>query len=252
MIQPVHSPVRLSFLGRHFYLLASLGLLLLTAIGFRFFYLEGKAYPGRELAPPIRSLLIGHGVLMTVWMLFAVVQPLLVSLQRKRLHLALGRLGALIALGVFITGLRTGIEAARVAPPDLRIFGLLPKDFLTVPVGSILLFGGFVGAGVLWRRRPAWHRPLMLLASLTAVSAALGRIEVVNAWYAGTWLEQTFSAFLTMNLIGLGLLGLRSLSLRRLDLPFAAAWGGMLLGSLAFSLSARTAAWQNVANWLLG
>jgi hypothetical protein len=246
------SPVRTSLLGRHFYLLASIGLLVLTAIGFRFFYLEGKAYPGRELAPPIRGLLIGHGVLMTLWMLFAVMQPLLVRLQRKRLHRVLGIVGALIALGVFLTGLRTGIEAARVAPPDLRLFGLLPKEFLTVPIGAILLFGGFVGAGVFWHRRPDWHRPLMLLASLVAVSAALGRMEWVNAWYAGTWLEQAFSAFLIMNLIGLGLLSLRSWSLRRLDQPFAAAWLVMVLVSLVFSLAARTPAWQKIADWMLG
>jgi hypothetical protein len=49
-----------------------------------------------------------------------------------------------------------------------------------------------------------------------------------------------------MNLLGLGLLILRSLSLRRLDKPFAVAWLVMLLGSLLFSLSTRT------ANWLLG
>lgn len=51
----------------------------------------------------------------------------------------------------------------------------------------------------------------------------LGRIESVNAWHAGIWLEQTFSAFLTLNLLGLGLLVLRSWSLRRLDKPFAVA-----------------------------
>jgi len=52
MSHPSRSPAGASFLGRHFYLIASIGLLMLTAIGFRFFYLEGKAYPGRELAPP--------------------------------------------------------------------------------------------------------------------------------------------------------------------------------------------------------
>lgn len=94
------------------------------------------------------------------------------------------------------------------------------------------------------------------LASATGVAGladgGVGRIESVNAWYAGTWLEQALSAFLIMNLLGLGLLALRSLSLRTLDKPFAVAWGGMLLGSLVFSLSARTVAWQSVANWLLG
>jgi hypothetical protein len=60
---------------RWFYFAASVALLVLTFIGFRMFYLEGRAFPGRPLTPPIRGLLIAHGILMTVWILLAVVQP---------------------------------------------------------------------------------------------------------------------------------------------------------------------------------
>ena len=65
--------------GRWFYSAATLALLVITLAGFRFFYLEGKAYPGRELAPPIRTLLVAHGILMTGWMALAAAQPLLVA-----------------------------------------------------------------------------------------------------------------------------------------------------------------------------
>src|SRR5688572_18691285 len=79
--KPTHS--------RLFYSIASIALLALTFIGFRFFYLHMQAFPGRPLTPPIRTLVIAHGVSMTVWMLLAVVQPLLVAANRKRVHMAL-------------------------------------------------------------------------------------------------------------------------------------------------------------------
>jgi hypothetical protein len=40
--------------------------------------LHGKAYPGRELAPEIRTLLIPHGIGMSAWFLLFLVQPLLI------------------------------------------------------------------------------------------------------------------------------------------------------------------------------
>jgi hypothetical protein len=43
---------------RWFYSAASLSLLVLMFIGFQLFYLQGMAYPGRPLTPPIRTLLI--------------------------------------------------------------------------------------------------------------------------------------------------------------------------------------------------
>ncbi len=40
-----------------------------------------------------------------------------------------------------IVGVVVGIEAARYSPPDLLLFGMNPKQFLTVPVLGILVFG---------------------------------------------------------------------------------------------------------------
>ncbi len=82
-----------SFLQRWFYSLASLSLLVLMFVGFQMFYLQGMAYPGRPLTPPIRTLLIVHGVMMTGWILLAVVQPMLVAKKSVRLHMKLGLLG---------------------------------------------------------------------------------------------------------------------------------------------------------------
>ena len=58
--------------SRLFYSIASIVLLVLTLIGFRMFYLHLQAFPGRPLTPPIRTLLIVHGVSMTIWMLLSI------------------------------------------------------------------------------------------------------------------------------------------------------------------------------------
>ena len=157
---------------RWFYSVASLSLLVVMFVGFQLFYLHGQAYPGRPLTPPIRTLIIIHGFLMTVWMLLAVVQPLLVGTGHKRLHMKLGILGVVLASGIVLVGLKIGIEAARVTPPDFRLFGLAPKQFMAVPVLSIPVFGLFVLIGVANRRRPEVHRPMMLMASLSVLGAA--------------------------------------------------------------------------------
>ena len=182
--------------SRWFYSIASLSLLVLMFIGFQLFYLQGKAYPGRPLTPPIRTVIIIHGCLMTAWMLLAVTQPLLVGMRHQRIHMKLGVLGVVLAAAIVIAGLHIGIEAAGMSPPELRVFGLAPKEFMAVPVLSILVFGLFISLGVVNRRRPEVHRPMMLMASVSVIGAATGRITPLNAIYAGTWWELVFSAIL--------------------------------------------------------
>lgn len=236
---------------RLFYSFASIILLVLTLIGFRMFYLNLQAFPGRPLTPPIRAVVITHGVLMTIWMLLSVVQPLLVATRRKRLHMTLGLFGTVLAVGIVVTGYLVGVNAARVNPPDLTLFGLNQKEFLTVPLIGVVTFGGFVALGVWHRRRPEVHRPMMFMASLSVVAAAMGRMPMLNAWYAGTRLEQWFSAFLSMLILGALLLALKSMMERRFDRWFAGAFATLALICVTVSLVAKTEAWVQLATWLM-
>src|SRR5690606_20229519 len=100
---------------RWFYSMASLSLLVIMVIGFQWFYLQGKAYPGRPLTPPIRTFVIIHGCLMTAWILLAVAQPMLIATKRRILHKKLGMFGAVLAAVIVVAGLHIGIESARVS-----------------------------------------------------------------------------------------------------------------------------------------
>lgn len=237
--------------NRLFYSAASLTLLVLTFIGFRMFYQNMEAFPGRPLTPPIRTLVIVHGALMTAWMLLSVVQPLLVASGRKRLHMTLGLFGTALAVAIVVASYLVAVNAARVNPPDLKVFGLTPKEFLTVPLSSIVAFGAFVLIGIRYRRRPEVHRPMMLMASIAIVSAALGRMPAINDWYAGTWLEDWFSAFLTTLLLGAVLFGIKCTLERRIDRWFAAALSALAMVWMISSLIAKTDVWVQFATLLM-
>jgi hypothetical protein len=102
--------------ARLFYFGAAALLLVLMFLGFLQFYLHGRAYPNRELAPPIRTLLILHGIGMSAWVLLFLVQPLLIVAGNRRVHMMLGRIGAIFAVGIVILGLRLGVESTVITP----------------------------------------------------------------------------------------------------------------------------------------
>jgi hypothetical protein len=224
----------------------------LTFLGFQQFYLHGRAYPDRPLTPPIRSLIIVHGAAMAAWMLLFAVQPLLVATGRRRLHMRLGLLGAGLAAVVVLVGLRLGIESARVNPPDLRLWNLTPRQFMTVPLIGIATFGAFVAIGVWQRKRPAIHRPMMLLAMLAAMPAALDRIDAVKNLYSDTLWGPLFGPFFGMLAIGLLLFVLKWALTREFDRWFAIGYVGLVAISAGIMRLATTSAWDRFAGFLLG
>jgi hypothetical protein len=237
--------------ARWFYSIASFSLLVLTFIGFQLFYLKGEAYPGRPLTPPIRTLVITHGILMSVWMLLAVVQPLLVGMRFKRVHMKLGILGMLLTIAMVFVGWMVGIAATRVNPPEMQLFGLNGRQFMAVPLVGIIVFALFVLIGVMNRRRPEIHRPMMLMATLSVVAAALGRIPQISAWSFGTWWEQTFSAFVMTVVIGAILLVGKCIVTRSFDRWFAASFVLLAAASAGITFLARTQGWDQFALYLL-
>lgn len=234
-----------------FYSGAALLLLALMFLGFQQFYLHGKAYPDRELAPPIRTLIILHGAGMSAWVLLFLMQPLLVVSGNRRVHMMLGRIGAVLAACIVILGFRLGVEATRISPPDMIIWGLTPTQFMAVPIISIIIFAGFVITGVWNRRRPEVHRPMMLLATLAAIPAAVSRIDSITALYHGTLWEALFGPFFGTLAVGTFLLALKWLLTRSVNRWFTLGYAGLVIFSVLIMQLATTSAWDQFASYLL-
>lgn len=232
---------------RWFYPAAGLVMLIFTVLGFQLFYFHGRSHPGREIPPPIRTLIIAHAVAMSAWILLFAAQPILVAQRNVRLHRAVGRVGAGIAAAVVVLGLMLGIQSARVTPPEVILWGLPPAKFMAVPVISILLFGVLVTAAVWKRRRPAVHRSLMFLATLVIIPAAVSRIDALSNLYAGTAWDRVFGPFFTTIIAGGVLVGLRCALSRSVDRWLVAGVAGFALTSALIMALARTAAWDSLA-----
>lgn len=119
-----------------------------------------------------------HGILMTGWVVLFVAQVVLAYRHRIELHRKLGTVGAYlaplaVALGEFVVirGIRL-----RFANASLRQSLLL---FVAFDGVNLLVFAALAGAALLLRRRSDVHKRLMLLAVVSALPPALGRIAAL-------------------------------------------------------------------------
>ena len=236
---------------RYFYSAAVLLLLILVAVGFQLFYFHGQMYPGRPLTPPIKTLIITHGVAMLLWMLLSLTQPFLIANGKRRMHMALGKVAAVVALCLVFLGLELGIAACKVAPPGLMYGPLTPKQFMAIPVLNIALFAVFVAAGVGWRKRPEIHKPMMFMATLTAVTAAIARIDFFNHLYAGTIWQKIFGNLFFALVVGAVFVIAKCIVFRKFDRWLVAGYVLMVVWFLMIAQGAPTPAWDSIASLLL-
>ncbi len=232
---------------------AALAVILIALMlwGFHHFYFEGRSYPGRDITPPIRSLVIAHGTSMAGWMVLYLVQTFLIATGNRRIHMALGKVGAVFALGILVIGYMVAVGSARVSPPEMVIWGMHPDAFMIVPMATLALFGTFVAAGVANRRRPEMHRAMMLLGTIAALGAALSRIDAFTGLYVGTIWEKIFGPFLGGSLLAVLILLIRWAMTKKFDRPFA--WGTVIMTVfvLVCQQIATTPVWLGVAHFLM-
>jgi FtsH-binding integral membrane protein len=134
-------------------------------------FLSSYFHRSAEL-PPLSALYQLHGALFTASIVLLVAQTVLVAGRRTDIHRTLGLAGAFLAAVVFILGVAVSVETLRRngGPP-----GGDPRKFLAIPLGDIIVFGVLVGAAVLQRQDSDTHKRLMLLATISLLTAAVAR-----------------------------------------------------------------------------
>jgi hypothetical protein len=191
--------------------------------------------------PQLNALQHLHGLVMSAWFLFFLVQVRLAATARIRLHRQLGVYGAVIAALVVVVGTVTAITAAARGwgPPDQS-----PLAFLATPLGDMMVFTILVSAALLLRRRPDHHKRLMVVATLSMLSAANARLPI-GLMQLGTGAE-----FVMTDAILLAFVAFDSFRNRRLHPAYA--WGaGFVIASHVVRLAvAQTPQWLAFARWL--
>ena len=175
------------------------------------------------------------------------VQALLISTHNRRLHMTLGWGVVGIAALIVVTGPLVATRSLQVDPSQV-VFDWPSRQFLLVMYTEIALFAVFVTMGVLNRKRPRIHRPMMLMASLAILSGATGRIAQVNSIFG---LHHWMAIFGPVVTLGLLLLVVRAGMTRSFDRPFAMGLAVMGVVTLIAGRLARTNMWVDWAGMIL-
>jgi hypothetical protein len=185
-----------------------------------------------------------HGVVFTAWFVLLLVQSALASSGRLSVHRKLGIAGITIAAAMLPLGLLATAEYTHRLASHYHI--LMAS---IMPCAELLTFATLVTAAFLLRKRPDWHKRLIILATIAIIGAAVGRMEFLPYWTfhgnAALRLAWAYTYPFLVLLIAYDLW-----SLRRLHL--ATLWGSVfIIGIHQLSLLVDlTAPWLAFAAWL--
>ena len=225
--------------GRYFYVCLAVIAAAIVFVGFSRTFFLNWLFAKREFS----LLYILHGIVFSSWIALFIVQTWLVASNRTNVHRRLGVFGGFLAALMVIVGLTIAIHAARYAfqnpglPP--------PLIFFVVPFFDIVVFSMLVGAALYYRRKPAIHKRLMLVATISILPPAFARIPLAFITAA-----LPTSAFALAVAILLSCILYDVAVNRRLHRAFL--WGGILV-VLSFPLRmllAGTSAWMTFAHWI--
>jgi hypothetical protein len=224
------------------------GLFLTAAIGFPLLVLIGyfKSYYFSAFftdAPPLANTLVhAHGITMTAWVIYFIVQFALIRTKNIKLHMSMGLAGIALAALVVVVGMATAYDAQLVrhaAPP-----GINPHGFFLLPVSDMTLFVLFFAGAIYYRKRPAEHKSLMLLTAINFLPAALFRIPLFAPE------NQALFAFGVPALMAVACLAWSTAKHRKLNKIFAA--GVLLIAAMVPTrfVVAESQAWLQFVAWL--
>lgn len=156
--------------ARDFYLLFGAMALAAILIGFSTTYF----LPGMRGTLDIPWIVHAHGWLAIGWVALLIAQVVLVRSSRTRIHRKLGPLGLPLALGIWASGIATALWATG---RDLPGSGYAAYAIASGSTMSLTMFLLLASVALAMRRRPDWHKRLILLATVVLLWPAFFRFR---------------------------------------------------------------------------
>ncbi len=228
---------------RYFYSVTSGVMLLLMLVGFKKFYLEGHRPDNSPISPPILAYVLVHGLALSLWIVLFFVQSVLIAAHNRKLHMKLGWATALVGLTVAVSGPLVAVAAPRLHPSE-ELFGMTYSQFMLPMLTEIAVFTIFVALGIWYRKRPAVHRSLMLLATLSVISGATARTGFFVHVFGGSGWARLFGPPFVLGAL---ILIVRALMTRSIDRWYTAGYVAYSLVYLAAMNLAVGPSWTQIA-----
>jgi hypothetical protein len=180
-----------------------------------------------------------HAAVYVGWLALLIAQTVLAARGQIALHRRVGTFGIGYAAVVWVLGVIVSlvVPALHVQAGEWTLDRAV--TFLPIPLGDMVLFGGFFGAAVAYRHAPEVHKRLVLLATVAVMFAGAGRLMDSVATTVAVWFLPVLLA-----------MGYDLLSRRRVHSVY---WVGVAVMALALARVplAETATWQRVGRTLL-
>jgi hypothetical protein len=218
--------------GRNRFFVAMAAAVALTVfLGFApSFYLRSTFNPDKALSIRLHI----HGVALSTWIVLFLVQTILIVRGSRTLHRRLGWVMSGLAASIVVLMCAAIVDQLQRTPPPF------PAAFaLAFGMFDIIVFATLVGWAIHWRKRPDWHKRLMLSATILLLGAAVVRIVAFNGIHDPKYFEMAeYSSAIIFfipcfafdwvtrgklhpaNIVGLGLI-LTDLTIQ----PFVLVWG---------------------------
>jgi hypothetical protein len=160
---------RAQMLSQYFYFFMSLLIPVIVIYGFSHTVNKNLIHP----AVPRPPLLYFHAAIFSGWLLFFMLQSVLVRTHHVAWHRRIGWFGVALGVAIIVVGISTAITMARF---NTIQFDKANEDAeLIVPLFDMVCFTTAFVLAVYWRRKPEFHRRLMFIATCSLTAAAFGR-----------------------------------------------------------------------------
>jgi energy-converting hydrogenase Eha subunit A len=119
---------------------------------------------------PLPPIIHVHAAIFTSWLVFFVMQTLLVLNGKTAIHRRLGIVGVMLAVLMVVVGTVTTLTVTRLGHrgiPGVEFPD--PAGFLLLNLNAIFVFAILVAAGWYFRRNAQTHKRLMLMATMSAL-----------------------------------------------------------------------------------
>ncbi len=238
--RPTTSHRRHAFLQNYFYFFMTLLIFGIVVYGFSHTVDQNLFHP----AVPRPFILYVHAAVFSGWLVLFVLQSSLVRSHHVRWHRRVGWFGAGLGALIPVLGVATAITMGHFNFYQLHQAGA--EAFLIIPLWDMATFAPAFALAVYWRKKPEYHRRLILIACCALTAASFGRfppnILPRIVFYAGV-----------DSLILLGVI--RDLIVNRsVHQVYRYALPAIILGQVVvmYIVTTQPAAWMRIAHAMLG
>jgi len=224
-----------------YFLVASCLALVVTLVGFfkTFILPSGR---GTFSAPAVIYI---HGGLLFLWTAFLVMQSMLIQMRKLYLHRMLGFVSLGLMPCVVISTMAAGVY---VLKRDLALGG--GQVAISSLIGAFttpMMFAVLVIAAIVYRRRPEFHKRLMLLAMIAIIWPAFFRFRHYFPSVAHP--EVIFGLILPDCMILVAMLW-EKLTIGRVHVVYLTVGLALIAENVAEAYLFDSSGWRVLANWL--